>query len=186
VSRSDPRERLLATATRLFDAEGIRAIGVERLVAETPVTRATFYRHFPTKDDLVVAYLRATDSHVRASVAERTRGLAGRDAILAIFEWLASAMRRRDFRGCTFTNAAAEYPRVDHPVRVAVRAYRDWFRDTLRTHLIEAGHPDPDRGAVTLVMLRDGAMTGCFLDEPATVSGRLTAAARAELECPQG
>jgi len=64
--RSEARERLLATASRLFYREGIRAVGVERILAEAPATRATFYRHFPSKEDLVVAYLRGVDTHIRA------------------------------------------------------------------------------------------------------------------------
>ncbi|MET1075426.1 MAG: helix-turn-helix domain-containing protein, partial [Umezawaea sp.] len=62
TSASSPRDRLLDTASRLFYAEGIRTVPVDRLVTEADVTRATFYRHFPSKEDLVVAYLRATDA----------------------------------------------------------------------------------------------------------------------------
>src|SRR5258708_12491387 len=67
-----PRERLLATARRLFYAEGIHTVPVDRLVTEAGVTRATFYRHFPAKEDLVEAYLRATDADLRAMVADVT------------------------------------------------------------------------------------------------------------------
>jgi AcrR family transcriptional regulator len=77
-----PKDRLLATASRLFYAEGIHAVGVERLVSEAAVTRATFYRHYPTKDDLVAAYLAETSRQIRAAVDEARAGKPPREARL--------------------------------------------------------------------------------------------------------
>lgn len=76
AGRSEARERLLATASGLFYREGIRAVGVERILAETPTTRATFYRHFPSKEALVVAYLRGVDAHTRAALRDAVASAA--------------------------------------------------------------------------------------------------------------
>ncbi|MCP3817287.1 hypothetical protein NLX86_03775 [Streptomyces sp. A3M-1-3] len=80
-------------------------------------------------------------------------------------------------------NAAAEYPEAGHPVRAAVDAHRTWLRDTIRTHLIEAGHPAPDRAAHTLVLLRDGAMSGAYLDDATTVKTHLRQAVDTVIGC---
>ncbi|MBP2474443.1 AcrR family transcriptional regulator [Crossiella equi] len=166
TTTSAPRERLLATASALFYAEGIQAIGVDRLVKEASVTRATFYRHFPTKEDLVVAYLRGKDEEIRAGIdalAERRGPAEGVHLYLgAHAEFSCGA----GFRGCAFLNAAAEYPDPDSPVRQAVRAHRNWFHEGLRSRLAELGHPDPEHAASTLVLLRDGIMSGGYLDQP--------------------
>ncbi|GAA1295768.1 helix-turn-helix domain-containing protein [Saccharothrix xinjiangensis] len=164
-----PRERLLRTASRLFYAEGIHAVGVDRLVSEASVTRATFYRHFPGKDDLVVAYLRATGEAIREAVARAREGEPPREALHATMAVVGDATRAEDFRGCQFLNAAAEYPDPDHPVRVAIDDHRTWFLGVLRDLVADLGHPDPDHAARVLVLLRDGALHGGELDDPAVV-----------------
>ncbi|HEY5835703.1 TetR/AcrR family transcriptional regulator [Streptomyces sp.] len=164
--RSLPRERLLRTAAELFYAEGIRAIGVDRLIAGAGVTKATFYRHFPTKDDLVVAYLRSRDSGVRGQVAEAAAAVAGdpRRILALLLDGLADEICGPGFRGCPFINAAAEYPDAAHPVRLLIDDHRAWFRTALAELAAGCGHPEPAKAAEALVLLRDGAMVGGYLD----------------------
>jgi AcrR family transcriptional regulator len=100
------RERLLATAEDLFYAEGIHAVGVERILAESGVGRASMYRHFPSKDDLVVAVLTGRDARWRGWLAERVEALGGQP--LAVFDALAERFAREDFRGCAFINTMVE------------------------------------------------------------------------------
>src|SRR5689334_5068231 len=104
--RSEARERLLSTASELFYAEGITSVGVDRLVKAANVTVATFYRHFPGKQDLVVAYL----EHVHALIATRAQeleaGHEGWDRVRALGEEIAAELGRPGFRGCAFINAA--------------------------------------------------------------------------------
>ncbi|RZS41290.1 TetR family transcriptional regulator [Herbihabitans rhizosphaerae] len=166
--RSEPRERLLATAARLFYAEGIHAVGVDRLAAEAGVTKATFYRHFPTKDDLVLAYIRAEDATIRGKIAG-ARELPAGEAIGAIFAGLAANACRPGFRGCPFINAAAEYPDAAHPVRRAIHEHRTWLRDTLAEILTAQGHPAPDVTARELTLLHDGALVAGYLADPRDV-----------------
>ncbi|WNI16496.1 TetR/AcrR family transcriptional regulator [Actinacidiphila sp. ITFR-21] len=164
--RPQPRERLLEAASALFYAEGIRSIGVDRLIAEAQVTKATFYRHFPTKDDLVVAYLRGRDEGIRAQLAGAARAVGDdpRGTLGLLLDGLAAEVCGPGFRGCPFINAAAEYPDAAHPVRLLIEEHRAWFRAALLTLATGCGHSDPEAAAAALFLLRDGAMVGGYLD----------------------
>jgi len=163
---SEARSRLLGTASRLFYTEGLHSVGIDRIVAEARVTRATLYRHFPSKDDLVVAYLTEADELIRGQVgAARARGGAPVDVVRAVAESIAAGIRAPGFRGCAFLNAAAEYPDPAHPVHKAVLAHREWFLHTVTELLAEVGETPPEPAARHFVMLRDGAMaSGCLTD----------------------
>ncbi|WP_328999772.1 TetR/AcrR family transcriptional regulator [Kribbella sp. NBC_00709] len=164
---SEARARLLSTATGLFYADGIHAVGVDRVIAEAKVTRATLYRHFPSKDDLIVAYLTQADEAIRAQVeAARTQdGASADDIIRAVGRSIADDIRSDGFRGCAFLNAAAEYPDPAFPIHQAVLRHRQWFLATM-TELFEGiGKIDAEPAARHFVMLRDGAMAaGCLTD----------------------
>lgn len=164
---SEARNRLLSTATRLFYSEGIHAVGVDRIVAEAQVTRATLYKHFPSKDDLIVAYLTQADQAIRAGVAAaRSDKVSPDDIIRTIGRSITSDIQRSGFRGCAFLNAAAEYPAPDHQVHQAVRKHRDWFLATMTELFTDTGKTDPGPAARHFVMLRDGAMAAGCLSEP--------------------
>ncbi|MFC8537199.1 TetR/AcrR family transcriptional regulator [Streptomyces sp. NPDC057249] len=163
---SEARDRLLSTATRIFYSEGIHSVGVDRIVKEAQVTRATFYRHFPSKETLVVAYLTAADRALRDRTEEAVAaGLPAADTLRAIGASIAEDIRSPGFRGCAFLNAVAEYPDTADPVHQVVLAHRQWFLDTL-AGLLRAIREEPaDRAARHFVMLRDGAMAaGCLFD----------------------
>ncbi|GAB3916252.1 TetR family transcriptional regulator [Microlunatus endophyticus] len=165
VSRA--RDRLLSTATGLFYAEGIHAVGVDRIIAEAQVTRATLYRHFPSKDDLIVAYLNQADDAIRTGVATaRSKGTSPEETIRAVGESIADDIRRTGFRGCAFLNAAAEYPDPGHLVHQAVRKHRQWFLATMTALFTDTGKSDPGPAAQHFVMLRDGAMAAGCLSDP--------------------
>jgi AcrR family transcriptional regulator len=172
-----PRERLLATARRLFYAEGIHAVGVDRLVGEAGVTRATFYRHFPTKEALVEAYLRATDDDLRAAVDDALAGDDPRRALEALLDLIGHTTNAPGFRGCHFINAAAEYPDSTHRVRVAIRDHRDWFQQTVTELAAKVGNPDPALAGQILVLLHDGALAAGQLDDPVAVRDAVKTAA---------
>ncbi|WP_205473072.1 TetR/AcrR family transcriptional regulator [Nocardioides sp. SYSU D00038] len=163
---SEARDRLLRIASGIFYAKGIHSVGIEEIVATAEVTRSTLYRHFPSKEDLVVAYL---DS---ASLAERQQVAAliaddqsPEDAVRSVAAAVAAQIRNPVFRGCAFLNAAAEYPDADHPVRRAVRDHRQWFLDTVTTLVERLPDRPPAHAAELFVLLRDGAMAaGCLAD----------------------
>jgi AcrR family transcriptional regulator len=168
-----PKDRLLATASRLFYAEGIHAVGVERLVSEAAVTRATFYRHYPTKDHLVAAYLTETSRQIRVAVEAARAGKPPREGLADAMAVVGDATRGEDFRGCQFLNAAAEYPDPRHPVRAVIDDHRTWFFEVLREQAAALGHPEPDHAARVLVLLRDGALHGGELDDAEKVRATL-------------
>ncbi|MEU7928295.1 TetR/AcrR family transcriptional regulator [Micromonospora sp. NPDC049107] len=168
---SQARQRLLATATRIFYSEGIHSVGVDRIIAEAKVTRATFYRHFPSKDDLILAYLREIHEMDRGGVDTVITADARPVApLLAIANSIAESIQSPGFRGCAFLNAAAEYPDTEHPVRQEIIAHRQWFLDTLTTLMAQVQEETAESAARHFVMLRDGAMAAGCLFDPALVS----------------
>jgi AcrR family transcriptional regulator len=161
---SEPRSRLLDTASGLFYREGINSVGVDRIVSEANVTRATFYRHFPSKEALVLAYLQRAHDML---VERMDKALAHEDPkerLLAIGQDIATQIRSPHFRGCAFIKAAAEFDDPDGPVRRAIAAHRAWFAATVRKAFVDLTHPRPDDAMRHFVMLRDGAMVGGSLD----------------------
>jgi len=172
------REKLLATASELFYREGIHSVGVDRIIGEAGVTRATFYRHFPSKEDLVEAYLGVEDANIRgAFAAAEASGAAPKQLVGLVIDGLADDVARHHTRGCPFINAAAEYPDADSGVRKAVAEHREWFRSELESVLSAAEVPDAEGAAGQLVLLRDAAMVGGYLDGWERVRPAFSAAA---------
>ncbi|MEY9484291.1 AcrR family transcriptional regulator [Streptomyces calvus] len=165
-STSEARARLLSTATKIFYAEGIHSVGVDRIIAEAQVTRATLYRHFSGKEELVLAYLDQADRGIRAqTAAAEASSESAPDKVRAVSRSIAEGIRSPGFRGCAFLNAVAEYPDPAHPIHQAVLAHRQWFLDTVTELLARAGCEPADAAGRHLVMLRDGAMAaGCLFD----------------------
>lgn len=163
---------------RLFYAEGIHTVGVDRIVAEAGVTKATFYRYFPAKDDLVRVYLEEVHRGDLAAVeAAVTADSDPRGAILALFELNGDRARDSGYRGCPYINAAAEYPDPRHPVRDVITVHRTWLLERFTGLLTVAGNPRPADAARMLVLLWDGAGVGGYFDDPDTVLTALRDAA---------
>jgi AcrR family transcriptional regulator len=181
---SPVRERILAAANEHFYAEGIRAVSADKLIAAAGVSKVTFYRHFPSKDDLVLAYLndRAT---LERHVLEQFRDQAGDPCatLLAIARGISDLSCSPGFRGCPFINAAAEYADPTHPARQAIATHRTWFTSFLTDLLREMALNDPETVADQLIILRDGAMiTGYLGPDPATLTDTLVKAGRAVID----
>jgi AcrR family transcriptional regulator len=176
------RERIVEAAAELFYAQGLRAVSAEKIIAQVGITKVTFYRHFPTKDDLIVAYLERRAQWERDAIAQVRQVAADvPDAFRIVAEAIGAESCSPGFRGCPFINAAAEYADPDHPVRRAVDAHRRWFRQTIQDLLDEINVPDSAQAADQLVMLRDGAMVSGYLSDPSTVAAALRDACRAVL-----
>jgi AcrR family transcriptional regulator len=180
---SGAHDRILDAATRLFYARGLRAVGVDTIIAESGVAKATFYKHFPAKDDLIAAYLDRVDEAWSGQLhaAAEAAGPAPADQLVGLFDALGSACRREGYRGCGFINAAAETTpgtaahdrTVAHKQKVLA-----WLRD-LAT---DAGALRPDQLARSLALLLDGALSSGALDaDPEAVEvARDTAASLVE------
>ncbi len=188
--RPGARERIVRAAGDLFYAEGIHAVGVDRVTAAAGVAKATLYQQFRSKDELVAACLQRRAEHWRASVADPVLALPGSAArrVGAVFERLGEAFAAPGYRGCPFINAAAEYPGPDGPVAAAIAAHRAQVRGLFAELLAEllAGVPAARRAALTdqLVLLYDGTMVGAQLDQGPRAARRARAAARQLLEGP--
>jgi len=169
---SEPRERLLARASALFYAEGVNTVGVDRIVSEAGVTRATFYRHFPSKTDLVLAYLQSVHDAIAAHTAQLAADREPEAFLSALGDDIAGQVARPGFRGCAFINAALEFE--DGPIPRAVAAHRAWFHGVVRDAFAAAGRRTPDDAARHFVMLRDGAMIGGYLSDPAAAGATFT------------
>jgi len=161
---SSARQRLLEAATDLFYNEGIHSVGVDRIIEEAGVTRATMYKQFAGKEGLVLAYLEGEDAGLRALFAQAAQASDDPDVLLdLVVAGIEQDIRDRHTRGCPFINAAAEYP-DEGPVRELIADHREWFRETLRQLAVGAGLRDPEGVAASLVLLRDAALVGGYLD----------------------
>ena len=177
-SRSGPatRARILAAASELFYADGIRATSADRIIDQVGITKVTFYRHFRTKGELVVAYLEEQSAAERGWVESVMRAGDPHGSLRALATGIGEASCRPGFRGCAFINAAAEFPDPDDPVRAAVDAHRGWLLEQFAGIAGEAGLDDVDAVARQLMILRDGAMVNGYLGESAAVADSLGAA----------
>jgi AcrR family transcriptional regulator len=176
------RERLIDSAGELFYAEGIRAISADRIIAAVGTTKATFYRHFPTKDDLVLAYLERRAEGERAAATAAAEDDDPQQALQGLARMLAQTSCSPGFRGCPFINAGAEYADAASPVRSLVGEQREWWRTFFHSLAERLGTPSgepADSVADQILMLRDGAMIAGYLGDAAKVESRLADAMKA-------
>lgn len=159
------RQRLLETATALFYQEGIRAIGVDTIVEQSGVGKATLYRHFPTKDDLITAYLEDEDRRHWEWFDEVIAPYAGspKAQLLAWFEACTRRLTEQGFRGCAFLNALAEFADSDHPVRLCALQHEYALRERLARLSQQADARDPEQLADQLLLVSNGALTSAPL-----------------------
>ncbi|AGT06641.1 global transcriptional repressor of sulfur metabolism, TetR-family [Corynebacterium glutamicum MB001] len=167
-NRPSPRQRLLDSATNLFTTEGIRVIGIDRILREADVAKASLYSLFGSKDALVIAYLENLDQLWREAWRERTVGMKDpEDKIIAFFDQCIEEEPEKDFRGSHFQNAASEYPRPETDsekgIVAAVLEHREWCHKTLTDLLTEKnGYPGTTQANQLLVFL-DGGLAGSRL-----------------------
>jgi AcrR family transcriptional regulator len=156
------KERILETADRLFYLRGIRAAGVDTIAAEVGISKRTLYNHFPSKDELVEAYLKRRFTQTPSSDKPPV------DQILATFDRLERVFASKGFRGCPFVNAVAELGGEDQAVKKIAVAFKEsrriWFRDLL----LQLGVVDPEGLATQLTLLVDGSIAQDLVrDDPA-------------------
>lgn len=140
------QDQILSTAGNLFYREGIRAVGIDRIIEEARVAKATLYRHFPSKDHLVAAYLSQRHERVIASLDDVLRTVQQpRDQIGTIFQRLFDKAESPDFRGCAFALAVAEHGDSERVVEVA-RRHKRTILDIFRRVTVSAGSPSDEAG----------------------------------------
>jgi len=187
MAPSTPRDRILDAAFRLFYARGIRAVGVDLIIAESDVAKATFYRYFPAKDDLVVAYLDRVDGVWSGQLhdAAEAAGPDPADELVGLFDALGTACRRDGYRGCAFLNAAAEAV-PGSPVHDRTVAHKAAVLDWVTGLAAEAGAPDPRGLARSLTLLLDGGLASGALDADPEAAVRAAQSARVLVDAALG
>ena len=169
-----PKDQLFQTAARLFYQQGYRATGVDTIAAESGIGKMTLYRHYPSKDDLIVAYLRDSDALFwRGFEAITAAVLTPAGKLAAFFAALEEYVVSPACYGCPFLNAAAEYPEPAHPAHQVAVEHKRTVRARFRELAAAAEAAQPDALAGGLVLLMDGAymtarMFGASPDNPAT------------------
>ncbi|PIQ28019.1 TetR family transcriptional regulator [bacterium (Candidatus Blackallbacteria) CG17_big_fil_post_rev_8_21_14_2_50_48_46] len=163
--RSQPRkERLLETAFRLFNRQGYHATGIDQILAESGVAKATLYKYFPSKDALILAVLEQRHAELEKRLTLSLSQSQGKEKVLAIFDVLDLWFHSESFQGCNFIQASGEYADPQHPIHQAAAAHKRWFKDLLAESLENASLSAP------LMLLVDGAIVA------AQVRGELNAA----------
>ena len=157
-NKEKTRWRLLAAASELFYGDGICATGVSAIAERAGVTKMTLYAHFPSKEDLVSAYLEDSDRRWREFLEEKLSHCEGsRGGLLAVCDAYREYFTAREMRGCAFVNCAAEFPDPGHPARRVIARHKAGVRERLRDLAAEAGAREPAELAERLFVVLEGA-----------------------------
>jgi AcrR family transcriptional regulator len=183
ITKTTARERILDTAGKLFYQQGFRAVGVDTIIAEAGVAKMTLYAHFPSKDDLIVAYLERADAEgwqwLEQATAERE---SPREKLLAIFEALSERADGAACFGCPVQATAAEFPDPEHPGHKVALASKQKTRAHLRELAAQALLRDPEELADQLMLLMDGAYASSRMYGPGNPARHVAGAAQALIE----
>lgn len=182
---SSARQHILETAARLFFKEGYRAVGIDTIVAESGVAKMTLYRHFPSKDDLIVAYLEYSNTQFwdwfEAAIDQHPD--QPRQQLIDLFDALEKLVTTPTCYGCPFLNAATEFPEADHPGHRVALEHKQALRSRLAALAQQAGAAHPAALADLLLLLMDGAFMAVRMfgqDNPANGIGQY---ARQLIDC---
>lgn len=160
-----PKERLLAAADELFYNDGVHTVGIDRVLAQAGVAKASLYSNFGSKDGLVRAYLRSRDERVRDRITKRLATLESpKERILAMFEFLQTRIEEGGYTGCPFIRASAEGPPGPNAAREVSVEHRAWRREMFETLATELGVPNPEDTSLQLSFLYDGAATSYAME----------------------
>ncbi|MDF3931039.1 TetR/AcrR family transcriptional regulator [Pseudomonas citronellolis] len=163
---SSKREQLLNTALELFYREGYHATGIDRILAESGVAKMTLYKHFKSKDELIMAALE--ERHAR-TVRRFGEGLppASRELVLALFDRLHAYLQEEDFQGCAFIHAAAEFHERDHPIHRQAAQHKGFIEAFLQDQLQRLGAKEAGKLARQLQYLMEGVLVMAHMHGPA-------------------
>ena len=160
------RDRLLDAADRLFYQEGVRAVGIDRVLAEADAAKASLYQHFGCKDQLVASYLERRTAGARAHIEAYLADTPPSQRALKFFDWVLEWAESEDFRGCPLQHTVSELTDEAHPARAIALGQREWFKERFLEWTTAAGVKDPEATARALVVLFAGAIAGAEVDGP--------------------
>ena len=180
--RRPARERLLAAADELFYEEGVNLVGIDRVIERAGVAKASLYDCFGSKEELIRSYLQQRHEARQVRLRERlARHATPREKILAVFDSIAEAAAKPDFRGCAFARASAE-ARPGSSVKAMCDESRAWNLALFADLAKQAGAADPDLVAQQLRLLYDGAALSAHVDTSSTAAAAARAAAEMVLD----
>jgi AcrR family transcriptional regulator len=170
------RERIVSAAGGLFYKYGYRGVGVDRVIAESGVAKATFYKHFPSKDDLIVAWIEQAAAMGAAHEAQTAK--AGGPPLLAVFDAYLAIAKRPSCLGCTFQGTAAEFPEESHPAHAASLKVKRAVIDRFDRLARRQGLPKPREKAEMLYLLLEGVWASVRMFRKDAPIGHAAEAAR--------
>jgi AcrR family transcriptional regulator len=178
--RHGARERILEAAACLFYQDGIHAVGVDAIIAESGVAKMTLYRHFPSKDHLIAAYLERSNQRFWAWLeGEMSSAPDARGKLLRAFRALGRQVTGPGCHGCGFQGAAAEFPDPAHPAHKVALAHKRQVLERFAALAREARLRSPETLAEQLLLLMDGAWVAARIFGPRNPAARVAEAARA-------
>jgi AcrR family transcriptional regulator len=157
----DARERILGSAYELFSRRGIRAVGIDEVIERAGVAKATLYRHFSSKDELVLAFLARREQLWTREWVEaeaKRRGATPEEQLLAIFDAFDEWFHEDNFEGCSFINTLLETADLEHPVGAASALHLQNIRSIVRTLAEDANLRDPAAFALSWHILMKGSI----------------------------
>lgn len=154
------QEKILVAASELFYSQGIRATGVDAIAKAANTTKMSLYKYFPSKDALVLAFLRKRDEDFRTWFVAQVDAKATdpKDKLLAVFDVIGEWMDIPEFRGCAFINASAEFPLEGNPVHQVSAEFYDKFRHYIAGLAAQCGTKSPESLSLQLSLLVEGAI----------------------------
>ena len=175
--KATPKDRLFQTAARLFYQHGYRAVGVDTLALESGIGKMTLYRHYPSKDDLIVAYLRDSNEVFWNNFEQITKDArTPREKLLAFFGALQDYVVTPACYGCPFLNVATEYPETDYAGHQVAIEHKQTVRARFNQFAKEAGAHQPEALANALFLLMDGAYVAARMFGPSPHSPAISLA----------
>lgn len=157
---------MLDTADTLFYKEGIRAVGIDRVLAEADAAKASLYSHFRCKDDLVAAHIEYRAAAAQAQIDAYVADIPPSERAVRFFDFVIEWAGSPDFRGCPLQHVTAELCDREHPARKAAAKQRNWMRARFLEWATAAGVANPSRTADALIVLLDGAAAASEQDGP--------------------
>lgn len=181
------RERILDTAGELFYRDGYRAVGIDTIIAQSGVAKMTLYRHFPSKDDLIAAYLEEANRRYWRWFDETIAAKREpREKLVALFEATGRLATSPRCLGCAFQATAAEFPQAGHPGHRIARAHKRAVLRRLAALAREAGARDAEELASELLLLMDGAFAAARMFGRRSPASSVAPAAVALIEAAAG
>ena len=182
--RPNKRDELVKKALEVFNANGFHATGMDKLVSETGISKTSMYKHFRTKDDIILAVLQLRDENFRNWLYRRVEALTDtpRGQLLAIYDALEEWFALPEFRGCMFIKASAEFQDLDHPIHVQSAEHKRLLTEHFVNTANAAGLSDPAGLTRQLMILKEGAIIMAVMGHSENPAMDAKAAAQALIE----